>query len=109
VRTAFASTAVVVMSFDQGEFNFDAEGSESGYRKWRQELDARKQEFEHRWGVVLGKRVKVWLKNHAKPVSGPLEWLTGKRYNPNDEPRFKVRSLEFVISEVESMVRDDED
>lgn len=53
--------------------------------------------------------MKVWLKNHAKPVSGPLEWLTGKRYNPNDEPRFKVRSLEFVISEVESMVRDDED
>jgi hypothetical protein len=53
--------------------------------------------------------VKVWLKNHAKPVSGPLEWLTGKRYNPNDEPRFKVRSLEFVISEVESMVRDDEE
>lgn len=60
------------MSFDQGEFNFNAKGSGDGYRKWREELDARKRAFESLWGVVLGKPVTVSLRHHAKPLSERL-------------------------------------
>jgi hypothetical protein len=61
------------MNFDQGEFNFAVDGPEDGYRKWREELDAKKRAFESRWGVVLGRRVSVSLTDHAKPLSGMLE------------------------------------
>ncbi len=49
------------MTFDQGEFNFQATGPEDGYRKWREELDAKKRAFEARWGVILGRTVCVTL------------------------------------------------
>jgi len=82
------------MHFDQGEFHFDARNSEEGYRKWREELDAKKRAFESRWGVVLGKRVTVWLENHAKPLSGTLEWIEPKDGKlGNHPPRFKLRGL----------------
>jgi hypothetical protein len=45
------------MSFDQGQFNFDANGPEDRYRKWREELDAARQTFERHWGVILSRRV----------------------------------------------------
>lgn len=45
------------MNFDQGEFNFEAQGSEEGYGKWRQELAADQRAFESRWAVVLNRRV----------------------------------------------------
>ncbi len=96
------------MSFDQGQFDFDAPGSDAGWRRWREELDEKKRAFESRWGVVLGKRVTVWLKDHAKPMHGMLEWLeptrAGKDQGP---PRFILRGLEFGHEEIESMVQED--
>ncbi len=93
-------------NFDQGEFNFDAKGSEDGYRKWREELDEKKRNFETRWGVVLGKRVTVWLRNHAKPLTGMLEWTEAPKGDRNAPPRFRLRGLEFGVGEIESMVQE---
>ena len=94
------------MVFDQGEFNFEAEGSEAGWRRWREELDEKRRAFEARWGVVLGRRVKVWLKDHAKPLSGMLEWVEPPKTERHAPPRFRLRGLEFGVGEIESVVQE---
>lgn len=94
------------MTFDQGEFNFDAPGSDAGWRRWREELEEKKRAFESRWGVVLGKRVTVWLKDHAKPLTGMIEWREPPRSERNAPPRFMLRGLEFGVGEIESIVQD---
>lgn len=95
------------MAFDQGEFNFDADGPEDGYRKWRERLDEEKRAFESRWGVVLGKRVRAVLTDHAKPLSGVLEWFREPGDPATTAPRFRLRGVEFGPGEIESIVRED--
>lgn len=95
------------MEFDQGELNFDAEGPEDGYRKWREELDEKKRAFESKWGVVLGKRVCVCLADHVKPLSGVLEWLREPGCPANALPRFRLRGVEFGPGEIESIVQEE--
>ena len=93
------------MTFDQGEFNFGAGGGEAGYRKWRQELEAKQREFEARWGVILSKQVSVSLKNFAKPVVGRLEIKSNPRSPGAGQPVFRIKSLEFTAAEIESLVQ----
>lgn len=95
------------MSFDQGELNFQAKGSEEGFRKWREELDAKKRAFETRWGVILSRRVSVTLKDHAKPLVGILDWKSDPRKGRNSPPVFKLKGLEFSPTEIESIVQVD--
>lgn len=95
------------MDFDQGEFNFDAKGSEEGFRKWREELDAKKRAFETRWGVILSRRVCVSLRNHAKPLTGILEWHPAPKKQRDAVPVFRLKGLEFAPSEIESIVQVD--
>ena len=106
LRAGFPEFQVMSMSFDQGEFNFEAPGSDAGWRRWREELEEKKRAFESRWGVVLGKRVTVWLRDHAKPLSGRLEWLDEKRGAKNATPRFRLQGLEFCHEEIESIVQE---
>lgn len=94
------------MSFDQGQFNFDAPGSDAGWRRWLEELDEKKRAFERRWGVVLGKRVTVCLRDHAKPLSGVLEWVTAEKGSHEVSPKFRLRGVEFGVGEIESIVQD---
>ncbi len=97
------------MNFDQGQFNFDAKGSEDGFRKWREELDAKKRALESRWGVILSRRVHVSLTHHAKPLTGILELLIVPRRKSNDPPVFRIKGVEFNPSEIESIVQEDAD
>lgn len=95
------------MDFDQGQFNFDAKGSEDGFRKWREELDAKKRAFETRWGVILSRRVRVSLRDHVKPAIGVLEWTTASKKDPDSPPVFRIRSLEFTPADIESITQED--
>ena len=95
------------MTFDQGEFNFEANGSDAGWRKWREELDEKKRTFETRWGVILGKPVIVCLRDHAKPLRGILHWLEPKQLPANAPPRFLLRGVEFGIGDIESIMQAD--
>jgi hypothetical protein len=96
------------MDFDQGEFNFTAKGSEDGFRKWREELDAKKRAFENRWGVILNRSVTVSLRDHAKPITGILEWIADtKMKRPDAPPVFRIRSLQFSAADIESIVQVD--
>ena len=95
------------MDFDQGQFNFDAKGSEEGFRKWREELDAKKREFETRWGVILNRRVTVSLRNHAKPLTGVLDWVADRKKKADAPPVFRLRGVEFTHVEIESIMQCD--
>jgi hypothetical protein len=97
------------MNFDQGLFNFDADGSDAGWRRWREELDEKKRAFESSWGVILGKRVIVSLRDHAKPLSGMLECIEAPEGNRHAPPRFMLRGLEFGHEEIESIVQEQSD
>lgn len=95
------------MNFDQGEFNFKANGPEDGYRKWREELDAKKRAFEMRWGVILGRTVCVSLRDHVKPLTGKLEWLSDPKKAAPKTPTFRLKGVEFTVAEIESIVQVD--
>lgn len=97
------------MNFDQGQFNFDAKGSEDGYRRWREELDEKKRAFESRWGVILSQRVCVALKDHAKPLRGILELVNEPKKGRQGPPLFRLRGVEFSVGEIESIVQEESD
>lgn len=92
------------MSFDQGELDFD-QPDDSGWRLWRERLDARKRHFEERWGVVLGQPVRLRLFHHAKSITGTIHWIEEPKTSPGATPRFRIRSLEFGADEIESLVK----
>lgn len=95
------------MSFDQGQFDFDAPGTDAGWRRWREELEEKKRAFESRWGVVLGRRVTVCLRDHVKPLSGLIEWIEPSASQRHLPPRFRLRGLEFVPGDIESLVQEE--
>lgn len=89
------------MNFDQGEFNFDPSADEAGWRRWREELDQHRRAFELRWGVILGRPVRVELRNLEKPVRGMIRYQQ-ERGKP---PRFHIRGLEFSAEEIVNIVQ----
>ena len=95
------------MNFNQGQFNFDAKGSDDGFRKWREELDAKKRAFEIRWGVILNRRVRVTLADFVKPLTGVLEWVEDPKRMPNQPPVFRLKGVEFGVGDIESIVQED--
>ena len=93
------------MSFDQGQFNFDANGPEDGYRRWREELDAARKVFERRWGVILSRRVSVMLENHSKPLVGLLRVVPDSGKKPGTLPEFEMGGLRFKPNSIQSIVQ----
>jgi chemotaxis receptor (MCP) glutamine deamidase CheD len=57
--------------------------------------------------VVLGKRVVVCLRDHAKPLTGMIEWIErDQAASKNAPPRFRLRGMEFGHDEIESIVQE---
>jgi hypothetical protein len=96
------------LNFDQGHFNFDAPGSEDGYRRWREELDAARKAFEIRWGVILSRRVRVILQDHEKPLEGLLRLAARKGRKNHAPPEFELAGLRFTPAMIESIVQLDD-
>ncbi len=93
------------MSFDQGNFNFDANGPEDGYRKWREELDAARLSFKRRWGVILSRRVELVLGDHEKPLVGLLRVVSDSKKKRNGPPEFMMGGLRFQPGSIRSIVQ----
>ena len=92
------------MNFDQGNFDFDAPGSEAGYQKWQQQLDENKRAFELRHGIVLGRRVKVWLTGGTLPLEGMIHLSPQKDRQVTSKLRLLMGCREFSPMEIESIV-----
>lgn len=93
------------MNFDQGNFDFDAPGSEAGYQKWQQQQNEKKRAFELRHGIVLGRRVKVWLTGETLPLEGMIHLSPQKDRQMTSKLRLLMGSREFSPTEIESIVR----
>jgi len=92
------------MSFDQGEFDFSASNSEEGFHKWREELDERKRGFERRFGVILGRLVRVSLAHHRMPIEGIIRLASEQQNTGAKHLRFHLREIEFSVHDIESIV-----
>ena len=93
------------MSFDQGEFDFES-GSEEGYRNWQRRLDEEKRAFETRWGIILGRRVRVLLRGIDRPLEGIVRVMGGERNTAKPTTlHLRLGRMEFTAAEIESMVR----
>jgi len=89
---------------EQGQFTFDEEGNELGYKRWQEEMDAQKRAFESRWGVILSRTVRVQLRNHLRPVEGSIRQIGQFKSGRNLVPRLQVGNIEFSPDEIESVV-----
>lgn len=95
------------MTFDQGQFNFDANAGEEGYRRWREELDERKRAFESRWGIILGTKVLLQLRSHLRPITGIITLIEEKSAAKPRQPHLRIGSIDFCPNEIESIMRID--
>lgn len=97
-----------LMSFDQGQFNFDAARHEDGYQHWRAELDEQKRAFESRWGIILGRRVSLQLINRDQPLEGIISLMSGEEKHRGSPLRLSLKGFVFSPKEIESIKRLDE-
>ncbi|MGL4400308.1 MAG: hypothetical protein ACRCXD_10600 [Luteolibacter sp.] len=96
------------MNFDQGELDLSGNGSEAGHRKWLHELETKKRAFEARFGVILGRRVRVQLVGELHPLEGMIHVVSKDLNPPGNKLRFQLGPREFTAAEIESIVRLDE-
>lgn len=91
------------MSFDQGEFNFDSSSGDVGYRRWREQLDEARRAFEHRWGVILDRPVRVRVEGHKRSIEGVIRLVSPARAAKQQDIRLRIETLEFNPAEIESI------
>lgn len=91
---------------EQPEFDFAASGSEQGYHHWRAQLDEQRRGLELRFGIILGKPVEVWLKNHDLPIRGLLQIATPEPSKAAfNQLSLKLKNLEFKPADIVSVIR----
>ena len=93
------------MDFNQGNFDFDVPGDESGYRKWQEELIARKKQFEIRYGIVLSSRVRLTLRGEDKPLEGIITLCDSSEPKHRSKLHLRMGKREFILAEIESVMR----
>jgi hypothetical protein len=79
-----------------------ARSGEDGFERWKSEMDAAKQAFEHRWGIPLGKRVRVQLRGEPREREGLLRLVE----QPSSKGlRLSLEGHVFVMAQIESVSR----
>lgn len=85
---------------DQGSFDFDQAGDESGFRQWQGGNETRKKEIEAEFGLILGKRVRLNLRQINKEVEGIIYYRLEK-----NKVVLSIGTFEFAPDDIVSMVR----
>lgn len=93
------------MDFNQGELDFDQPNDGSGYRKWQEELDRRKKDFESRYGIVLGTRVRLTLIGENAPLEGIISLASQKPPKNRAALPLRLAHREFTLAQIESIMR----
>lgn len=83
-----------------------AQADDEGYAAWKSEAEAAKRAFEQRWGVPLGKPVRVQLRGEAREREGCL-FVAGEAAERGKPLRLRLGSEVFEASRIESVVRVD--
>ncbi len=77
-----------------------------GYAVWKAEVEAAKRTFEQRWGVPLGKPVRVLLRGEAVEREGRLSVV--EEAKQGKALRLRLGTEVFEAGRIESVVRVDE-
>ncbi len=78
---------------------------EDGFARWKEEAEAARRAFEKRWGVPLGKRVRVQLRGEAREREGLLRVVEEAEGGPRKGLRLTLGGDTFAAGEIESVVR----
>jgi hypothetical protein len=97
------------MTFDQGEFDFEAFRPEDGYRHWKVVLDEEKRAFESRWGIILGRPVRLKLRSRDEPLEGIVNLVSGEERPRGASLRLSLKGFVFTPKEIESVMRLEEE
>lgn len=88
-----------------GQPDLSDQGNEFGYRAWQEEVIAERVAFEKRWGVKLGKTVRVQFKGLPQPVEGVLRAVEQKHPGSNKKLQLQMGEQIFFSDQIESLVR----
>jgi hypothetical protein len=78
---------------------------ETGHAHWQREMAEARLEFERRWGVPLGHRVRVMLRDDEREIEGLLRVVEREAATKKLGLMLAVDGREFRASEVVSIVR----
>ncbi len=88
------------MSDHQESFDFDQPADESGYENYRAGLEAQKREIESEFGLIIGKNVRLKLRQSSQEMEGIIHY-----HIRNEKVILHMRSLEFAPEDVLSIVK----
>lgn len=78
-----------------------------GYAHWRAEKQARRRDFEQAWGIRLGHRVRVQLRNERSPREGIIQLLDDlpdqKDPAQRQAVRLRIGDHSFLPHQIESL------
>ncbi|MDB6003970.1 MAG: hypothetical protein JWR15_957 [Prosthecobacter sp.] len=78
---------------------------EGGFARWKEEAEAAKRAFEQRWGVPLGKPVRVQLRGEALEREGVLRVAEEPAGKSAKLLRLTIAGHTFAAAQIESVVR----
>ncbi|OYW31274.1 MAG: hypothetical protein B7Z47_01535 [Chthoniobacter sp. 12-60-6] len=78
---------------------------EGGFARWKEEAEAAKRAFEKRWGVPLGKPVRVQLRGEALEREGVLRVAEEPAGKSAKHLRLTMAGHSFAAAQIESVVR----
>lgn len=79
--------------------------SEEGFARWKEEAEHEKRAFEKRWGVPLGKLVRVQLRAEAREREGLLRVVEEPAGSSAKALRLTLGGHVFAAAQIESLVR----
>jgi len=82
-----------------------ASADEAGFSAWKAEAEAARRAFERRWGIPLGKLVRVQLRGEPREREGLLLAVEETKRQPTKQLRLRLGTYVFSASQIESVVR----
>ena len=76
-----------------------------GFARWKEEAEAARRSFEKRWGVPLGKAVRVQLRGEPREREGLLRLVDEPTRGSFKHLRLTLGDHRFGANEIESLVR----
>lgn len=82
-----------------------ASSDEGGFAAWKAEAEATRRAFEQRWGIPLGKLVRVQLRGEPREREGLLLAVEEATHTRSKKLRLRLGTHLFLASQIESVVR----
>jgi len=76
----------------------------NGFARWKEEAEVAKRAFEKRWGVPLGKTVRIQLRGESREREGRLRLVDEPPRDSSKHLRLTLGGHGFGANEIESLV-----